>query len=290
MSILIVGAGGIGCELVKSLLFYGYMEFSILDFDLVEECNLLNQTLYCKEHVGNFKVNAIQSVTMSLAQVFVTPVVGRLQEQPDHFYSQFKYVFGCLDNIKSRRDLNFILSRLVNPPIYIDCGSGGERGQVKYIEYGKTSCLECVLQLYLPDSDSHIVPYCSLKAIPQNRFDAVLKAVHVDFTVEVGIPFNFKISSHIDWALKKCNEYISCFRLGDHYNEIDFLSVFGSSVNASVEVNSTISKVAVSFIHDIFVYGNFDKFDFISIYKDLNQNLDCGRLYLEKDSDCPVCS
>lgn len=39
-NVLIVGAGGIGCELVKNLTKSGFKKFSIIDLDVIEFSNL----------------------------------------------------------------------------------------------------------------------------------------------------------------------------------------------------------------------------------------------------------
>jgi molybdopterin/thiamine biosynthesis adenylyltransferase len=36
INILVVGVGGIGCELIKNLSKSGYKKFTLVDFDLIE--------------------------------------------------------------------------------------------------------------------------------------------------------------------------------------------------------------------------------------------------------------
>lgn len=54
-NLLIVGVGGIGCELLKSLSKSGFKKLTILDLDHIEETNLNRQFYFRKRHVGRSK-------------------------------------------------------------------------------------------------------------------------------------------------------------------------------------------------------------------------------------------
>lgn len=48
---LLVGAGGIGCELLKNLLLTGFGEIHIIDLDTIDLSNLNRQFLFRFEHI-----------------------------------------------------------------------------------------------------------------------------------------------------------------------------------------------------------------------------------------------
>ena len=53
--IFIVGAGGIGCELLKNLAFTGIKYVELVDLDTIDVSNLNRQFLFRPEHVGKSK-------------------------------------------------------------------------------------------------------------------------------------------------------------------------------------------------------------------------------------------
>ena len=50
-NVLVVGAGGIGCELVKCLSVTGFQKLSVIDLDTIDISNLNRQFLFRRHHV-----------------------------------------------------------------------------------------------------------------------------------------------------------------------------------------------------------------------------------------------
>lgn len=50
-----VGAGGIGCELLKNLVLTGFGEIHIVDLDTIDLSNLNRQFLFRYEHIKKSK-------------------------------------------------------------------------------------------------------------------------------------------------------------------------------------------------------------------------------------------
>lgn len=61
-----VGAGGIGCELLKNLVLTGFGEIHIVDLDTIDLSNLNRQFLFRHEHIKKSKALVSQTLTVKL--------------------------------------------------------------------------------------------------------------------------------------------------------------------------------------------------------------------------------
>ncbi|MEO1515146.1 MAG: molybdopterin-synthase adenylyltransferase MoeB [Bacteroidota bacterium] len=65
-SVLVVGAGGLGCPMLQYLAAAGVGRIGIVDFDKVDSSNLQRQVLYSSEDVGRYKAEAAAERIRSL--------------------------------------------------------------------------------------------------------------------------------------------------------------------------------------------------------------------------------
>jgi ubiquitin-like 1-activating enzyme E1 B len=75
---LLVGAGGIGCELLKNLLLTGFGEIHIVDLDTIDLSNLNRQFLFRHEHIKKSKaLVSLSSVGYIAARARLTHIAYR---------------------------------------------------------------------------------------------------------------------------------------------------------------------------------------------------------------------
>ena len=64
-SVLIIGAGGLGCPAAAYLAGAGVGHIGVVDGDLVEESNLHRQVLHTTKGIGQFKAESVRQYVKS---------------------------------------------------------------------------------------------------------------------------------------------------------------------------------------------------------------------------------
>ncbi|KPA73773.1 putative mitochondrial ubiquitin activating enzyme [Leptomonas pyrrhocoris] len=115
---LIVGAGGIGCELLHLLALSGFAHLTVLDMDFIELSNLNRQFLFTQADIGKAKSAVAAAAVMARCpRVSVTAVAGRLEAQSDEFYEKFDVVLLAVDSVPARRWVNRKMAQLATRTI-----------------------------------------------------------------------------------------------------------------------------------------------------------------------------
>ncbi|EPX74392.1 SUMO E1-like activator enzyme Fub2 [Schizosaccharomyces octosporus yFS286] len=170
--VLLVGAGGIGCELLKNLLMSNVREICIIDLDTIDLSNLNRQFLFRKHHVKQAKA----IVAMKTAQSFnpnvkIEAIQANIKEPRFNisWFRQFGMVFNALDNLDARRHVNK-LCLLANIPL-VESGTTGFLGQVQVIAHGKTECYDCN-----PKQQAKVYPVCTIRSTPSQPIHCIVWA------------------------------------------------------------------------------------------------------------------
>ncbi|XP_042052109.1 NEDD8-activating enzyme E1 catalytic subunit-like isoform X2 [Salvia splendens] len=177
VKVLVVGAGGLGCELLKDLALTGFRNLDVIDMDRIEVTNLNRQFLFRLEDVGKPKAEvAARRVMERVNGVNITPHFCRIEEKPLDFYSDFSIIVLGLDSIEARSYINEVACGFLeydsddNPreetvkPM-VDGGTEGFKGHARIIIPGTTPCFECTIWLFPPQVK---FPLCTLAETPRN--------------------------------------------------------------------------------------------------------------------------
>ncbi|PWN42245.1 hypothetical protein IE81DRAFT_323734 [Ceraceosorus guamensis] len=169
--VLVIGAGGLGCEILHNLALTGFRDIHVIDMDTIDVSNLNRQFLFREKDVGRSKAQtAAQFVERRVPGVKVTPFHGKIQDKDEAFYLQFNIIICGLDSVEARRWINATLVAMVdeeNPeslkPL-IDGGTEGFKGQARVILPTITSCYECSLDMLARQT---VFPICTIANTPR---------------------------------------------------------------------------------------------------------------------------
>ncbi len=153
-SILVIGAGALGNGVGKNLARHKFEECHVVDFDNVDETNLARQTLFF-DSVGSNKASALVEKLnlMSTGVKFLSHQnrVGEPKIDGDYMGEwmtsryiknmEASFTLDCLDNYLTRAYLNRMRIPLISG------GTAFDGGQVVVYNPGKTSCLDCCIQV-----------------------------------------------------------------------------------------------------------------------------------------------
>ncbi len=174
--VLVVGGGGLGCELLKNLALMGFGQLEVIDMDTIDISNLNRQFLFRPSDVG--KPKAVAAADFIRKRIPGTEVVAhncKIQDKDEAFYKRFTIVVCGLDSIVARRWINGMLISLLEYdddgnldqtsliPL-IDGGTEGFKGNARVILPGLTACVDCTLDLFPPQVN---FPLCTLAHTPR---------------------------------------------------------------------------------------------------------------------------
>jgi ubiquitin-like 1-activating enzyme E1 B len=178
--ILVVGAGGIGCELLKSIVLAGARSITVVDLDTIDATNLNRQFLFRERHIDAPKSHvavdiireriASPSNASSAAPHHMAALCVNVKDASpmDHsFYTQFDIVLNGLDNMSARKHVNRMCVA-ANIPL-IESGTMGFNGQVQPIVPHASECYDCRTR----PSDRPSYAVCTIHARPTSMVHCV---------------------------------------------------------------------------------------------------------------------
>ncbi|KAJ7248243.1 hypothetical protein B0H12DRAFT_723269 [Mycena haematopus] len=168
--VLLVGAGGIGCELLKNIVLTGFGKITLLDLDTIDLSNLNRQFLFRKKDVKQSKaLIAAQTAAPFNPNVQITPIYGNIKEpQYDlEWFQQFDIVLNALDNLDARRHVNKMCMATQIP--LVESGTAGYLGQVQPLIKDKTECFDCV-----PKPTPKTFPVCTIRSTPSQPIHCIV--------------------------------------------------------------------------------------------------------------------
>lgn len=149
-SILVLGAGGLGCAASQYLATAGIGKLTLIDDDVVELSNLQRQVLHTDADIGKKKVeSAAESLKLLNPHLKVETVDRRLSDDElDSLIRSHTLVLDACDNVETRNQLNRLCYKAKVPLV-----SGAAirmEGQISVFTYQDENapCYQCLSALF----------------------------------------------------------------------------------------------------------------------------------------------
>ncbi|KAK2004263.1 ThiF family protein [Colletotrichum falcatum] len=168
--VLMVGAGGIGCELLKNLVLTGFGEVHVVDLDTIDLSNLNRQFLFRYEHIKKSKALVAKDAAQSFnPKVKIIAHHANIKDSQFNvkWFRDFNIVFNALDNLEARRHVNRMCLAADVP--LIESGTTGFNGNVQVIKKGVTACYDCT-----PKETPKSFPVCTIRSTPSQPIHCIV--------------------------------------------------------------------------------------------------------------------
>ncbi|KAF4659034.1 E1 ubiquitin-activating protein uba2 [Perkinsus chesapeaki] len=196
--LLVVGAGGIGCELLKDLSMMGVRNITTIDLDTIDVSNLNRQFLFRRHHVNRPKAEVASEAAMAFnKEVKIDGKLGNVKE-PQYsstFFSSFDVVLNALDNVDARRHVNRLCLATKRP--MIEAGTTGFTGQCTVIYPQQSECYECTSK-----AAPKVYPVCTIRSTPSTPVHCIQWAKLL-FELMFGIEDDNSVLADLKEPLKK---------------------------------------------------------------------------------------
>ncbi|MBW3698492.1 molybdopterin-synthase adenylyltransferase MoeB [Vibrio sp. T187] len=149
-SILVLGAGGLGCASAQYLATAGVGKLTLIDDDKVELSNLQRQVLHTDADIGKKKVDsAAESLAILNPHLDIETVDQRLSdEQLNDLVASHTLVLDASDNVETRNQLNRLC--YANKTPLVSGAAIRMEGQISVFTYQDDTapCYECLSALF----------------------------------------------------------------------------------------------------------------------------------------------
>lgn len=144
-TIMVVGAGAIGNELIKNLALLGIGKILIYDMDTIENTNLTRTVLYRRKDVGRYKAEVAAERAMEMnpdvrAKAFTSNIIDDVGLG---VFRRMDVVLGGLDNREARLHINQSCYKVNRP--WIDGAIEALNGFARVFIPGQGACYECTM-------------------------------------------------------------------------------------------------------------------------------------------------
>ncbi|QLQ78240.1 hypothetical protein HG537_0A04870 [Torulaspora globosa] len=199
---LIVGAGGIGSELLKDCILMGFGEIHIVDLDTIDLSNLNRQFLFRHRDIKQPKSTTAVKAVQHFNNSKLVPYQGNIMDTvqfPLSWFDQFDIIFNGLDNLAARRYVNKI-AQFISKPL-LESGTSGFDGYIQPIIPGETECFDCTKK-----ETPKTFPVCTIRSTPSQPVHCIVWAKNFLFNQLFNEETSSADETSTDWGTENKEE------------------------------------------------------------------------------------
>mgnify|MGYP003365206480 FL=1 len=238
---LLIGAGGIGSELLKDLILMEFGEIHIVDLDTIDLSNLNRQFLFRQRDIKQPKSTTAVKAVQGFNNSKLIPYEGNIMDTtqfPLHWFGSFDIIFNALDNLAARRYVNK-MSQFLKVPL-LESGTSGFDGYMQPIIPTQTECFDCTKK-----ETPKTFPVCTIRSTPSQPIHCIVWAKNFLFAQLFAADISNEADEETkDWGTTDEEEIK---RIKQETNELQELQNIVLSGDNS-QIPNIIEKI---FIHDI---------------------------------------
>ncbi len=154
--VLILGLGGIGSNSAIMLYKSGFNDFTLVDYDKVDETNLIRQFPYSEKDIGKYKTDCMKEILIN-ANVKIKNIQITDKESIEEEIKNSDFVLCTVDRPLRiiRRLINNVCVAYNKPVLF--CGFTEHVGMIGPLVVPKeTACLECIERKYSEEPFNNI--------------------------------------------------------------------------------------------------------------------------------------
>lgn len=289
--VLVIGAGGLGCEILKNLAMTGFRHIHVIDMDTIDLSNLNRQFLFRHHDIGQSKAEVAAKFILERINDPDLEIVAhykKIQDMDLDFYSSFQLIVSGLDSVEARRWINSTLFQILHDyDLYIpliDGGTEGFRGQSRVIIPGVTSCFECSLDLLSPKTT---YPVCTIANTPRLPEHCIEWANQMEWPeMFPGKKFDADDPEQVEWMFQVAKKRADEFKIDGVTKSL----TLGVVKNIIPAIASTNAIIAASCCNEAFKYITSlnPMLNNYMMYSGDDSIFTYTYAYTKKDN-CPVC-
>ncbi len=285
--VLIVGVGGLGCEIAKNLAMLGVGHIDLIDLDIIEHSNLNRQILFAGAKIGEPKaIIAAKKLKEVNPNIIINGYHSSLERLNPALYQAADVIIGGLDSMNARLNLNAHCIRFKKP--LVDGGVSGYHGHVYTIFPYKNACYECNP---LPVGENDDMAACTVVGVPRKRIHCIFKG-DMAFKEKFDRDPNPKNVNDIKFIQKVANELVNKHNFLPEYTKDDIVKIIDRHDPGIITINAVISAIqsheAVKILH--WEKGHKGLGEPISIYVIFNAiTMKFYHIEKKRNKDCSQC-